>query len=82
RKYIKIHRTFIWANRFAASTSFGNNRLIYYMGGVDNWLFPKFNNSVPVAFDQGYAYQTLATNMRGFDQNIRNGNSFFVYNTE
>lgn len=82
RKYTKIHRTLIWANRIAASTSFGNNRLIYYMGGVDNWLFPKFNNSVPVATDQGYAYQTLATNMRGFDQNIRNGNSFFVFNTE
>ena len=52
------------------------------MGGVDNWLFPKFNNSIPVATDKGYTYQTLATNMRGFDQNIRNGNSFFVFNTE
>jgi len=82
RKYIKIHRTFIWANRLAASTSFGNNRLVYYMGGVDNWLFPKFNNYINIATDQNYAYQTLATNMRGFTQNIRNGNSFAVINSE
>lgn len=82
RHYQKIHRNFIWANRFAASTSFGNNRLIYYMGGVDNWLFPSFNRSTPIDFGQDYAYQTLATNLRGFNQNIRNGNTFAVINSE
>ena len=82
RNYQRIHRVIIWANRFATSTSFGNNRLIYYMGGVDNWLFPKFNTSTPIDYSQNYAYQTLATNMRGFNQNIRNGNSFAVINSE
>ena len=52
------------------------------MGGVDNWLFPKFNNNINVANDQNYAYQTLATNLRGFTQNIRNGNSFMLFNSE
>ncbi|NVO03892.1 MAG: PD40 domain-containing protein [Bacteroidetes bacterium] len=82
RKYTKIHKTFIWANRIAASTSFGDQKLVYYMGGVDNWLFPKFNSNINIAQDQNYAYQTLATNMRGFTQNIRNGNSFAVINSE
>ncbi|MBU2650302.1 MAG: hypothetical protein KKA81_05160, partial [Bacteroidetes bacterium] len=82
RNYQTIHRNIIWANRFAASTSFGNNKLIYYMGGVDNWLVPKFNNETPIDYSQHYAYQTLATNMRGFKQNIRNGNSFVLFNTE
>ncbi len=82
RHYTKIHKTFIWANRIAASTSFGKKRLIYYMGGVDNWLFPKFNSETSIAQDQNYTYQTLATNMRGFHQNIRNGNSFAVINSE
>jgi hypothetical protein len=82
RNYLKIHRTFIWANRFAASSSFGNSKLIYYMGGVDNWLNPKFNQENSVATGNDYAYQTLATNMRGFNQNIRNGNSFAVFNSE
>lgn len=82
RHYEKIHRTMILALRFAASTSFGQDKLVYYMGGVDNWLFPTFNQNTPVAQNQNYAFQTLATNMRGFDQNIRNGNSFAVINTE
>lgn len=82
RHYLRIHRVFIWANRFAASTSFGKNRLIYYMGGVDNWLAPKFDQGTPIDSEQNYAYQTLATSMRGFNQNARNGNNFFVLNSE
>jgi WD40 repeat protein len=82
RHYTKISRTFIWANRIAGSTSFGESPLIYYMGGVDNWLFPKFDVTTPIDYEQNYAYQTLATNMRGFYQNVRNGNSFLVINSE
>jgi WD40 repeat protein len=82
RHYVKIHRSLILALRLAGSTSFGHYKLIYYMGGVDNWLWPSFDQSIPVAPDQNYAFQTLATNMRGFSQNIRNGNSFVVLNTE
>jgi len=82
RYYLPIHRTFIWANRIAGSTSFGNNRLMYYMGGVDNWLLPRFNNDINIDREQNWTYQTLATNMRGFEQNIRNGNSFVVINSE
>ncbi len=82
RHYQRVHRNFIWANRLAGSTSFGNNKLIYYMGGVDNWLIPRFTRDTPIDFNQNYAYQTLATNMRGFEQNIRNGNNFVVLNSE
>ena len=52
------------------------------MGGVDNWIMAKFNNETPIDYDRGYTYQTLATNMRGFQQNIRNGNNFVVINSE
>ncbi len=88
RKYIRIHRELIWANRFAASTSFGPTKLIYYLGGVDNWMgylfnkYPMFNTSVPVTQNVNYGFQALATNMRGFTQNIRNGNNFALINSE
>jgi WD40 repeat protein len=82
RNYQRIHRSFIWANRLAASTSFGKNRLIYYLGGVDNWLSPKFEIATPIDNTMNYAYQASATNLRGFNQNVRNGNSMVVYNSE
>jgi len=82
RNYKKIHRDLIWANRFAGATSLGTDRLVYYLGGVDNWLNPQFDNSINIVKPEQYQFQTLATNLRGFKQNIRNGNNFVVWNSE
>lgn len=82
RRYDRIHRTLIWANRVSGSTSLGTDRLIYYMGGVDNWIGAQFDSNSQINNQDNYVYQTLATNMHGFDQNIRNGNSFFLLNSE
>ena len=82
RHYSKIHRTFIWANRLAFGTSFGSTRLLYYLGGTDNTFLPSFNTKQAVDTTMNFAFQTLGTNLRGFPQNIRNGNTFAVINTE
>ncbi len=82
RHYQKIHRTIVFASRVAASTSIGSQRLVYFMGGVDNWIGPKFDNSIQISPFQNYQFQTIATPMRGFHQNARNGNSFAVINNE
>ncbi|HTB32102.1 MAG TPA: hypothetical protein VK808_08760, partial [Bacteroidia bacterium] len=82
RYYKKIHRELIWANRFSAGTSFGQEHLLYYMGGVDGWFNPTFSNVTGVTPGQNYVFQSLATPLRGFDQNIRNGTNFMLYNTE
>jgi len=55
RHYERIHRDLILAVRFAGSTSLGSKRLVYYLGGVDNWLNQKIDNSTPIANDQNYA---------------------------
>jgi len=81
RYYHKIYRNFIWAGRAAADFSWGQNKLIYYLGGVDGWINPKFNHNPP-AQDQTYAFQSLAVNMRGYNQNVANGNNAFVLNSE
>lgn len=87
RYYQKIYKNFIFACRAASSTSFGPQKLVYYLGATDNWINlstsnPTFNRNIPVANQEQYAFQALATNMRGFSQNIRNGNSFCVFNNE
>ncbi len=81
RNYSQVHGPVIWANRVAIGTSFGREKLIHFLGGVDNQFIPQIDESVPIA-DENYIFQTLATNMRGFFQNARNGNSFAVINSE
>jgi hypothetical protein len=81
RYYHKIYRNFIWAGRAAGDFSWGGQKILYYLGGVDGWISPKFNNNQPAA-DQSYAFQSLTLNMRGYNQNIANGNNAVVINSE
>ncbi|MCX7955156.1 MAG: hypothetical protein N3A01_08215 [Bacteroidales bacterium] len=87
RYYQPLHRNFIFATRLAGSSSFGSAKLLYYLGSVDNWInlspnVPVFDRSVNINYSQPYAFQAIATNMRGFSQNIRNGTNFIVFNNE
>ncbi len=83
RHYLKIHRDFIWANRLAYGGSMGSDRIAYFLGGVDHWILtPRFNNNIQIKQEEKYQFQTSAVNMRGFEQNIRNGNNFAVLNSE
>lgn len=97
RAYYPIYRNFIWAGRVAADFSWGNQKLIYYLGGIDNWFmlgnnmkedkngklsYRYFNPANQPAPDVDYAFQTLAVNLRGFIQNAANGNNATVINSE
>jgi hypothetical protein len=82
RYYHKIYKNFIWANRLAGAHSGGNQKILYFMGGVDNWINSKYSEYVPVRPTENYAFQALATNLRGYEQNARNGNTYAVLNTE
>lgn len=92
RYYLPIYRNFIWAVRGAFDISWGPQKIIYYLGGVDNWLmfgdnikngkyryFIETNRPDP---DADYAFQSLAVNLRGFKQNVANGNNAAVINSE
>jgi hypothetical protein len=80
RHYLPIYRNVIWAVRGAGDFSWGSQKVVYYLGGVDNWLSPKFSNNNPPT--ENYTYQSLAVNLRGFKQNIAHGNNAFVLNSE
>jgi hypothetical protein len=82
RHYQLLDRHSIVALRLAGATSFGSEKMLYLLGGVDNWLFPQFNDNLPQPSPEEYAYRTTATNLRGFKQNIRNGHSYFLGNAE
>lgn len=82
RHYYPLYRNVIWAVRASGDFSWGNQKVIYYLGGVDGWISPKFNNANQPAPDADYAYQALALNLRGFKQNTANGNNNVVINSE
>ncbi len=82
RHYQRLDKHSILAIRAAGASSFGSEKILYFLGGVDNWLLQSFNNEIPFPGQGEFAYQTLASNLRGFRYNIRNGNNFALVNTE
>jgi hypothetical protein len=93
RHYLPIYRNIIWAVRAAGDFSWGKQKFIYYLGGVDNWLmfgnnqkengtYRFFNPDNKPDPDANYAYESLALNLRGFIQNAANGNNALVINSE
>jgi len=87
RFYVPIHRSLIFAGRFAASASYGTGKLLYYLGSVDNWInfssdVPTFDQTVRIDENASYIFQAVATDMRGFVQNARNGTKFAITNAE
>jgi hypothetical protein len=81
RHYERVMRHSVLAVRLAGATSFGEQKTLYILGGVDNQLLANFNNDVTIPAGD-YAFQTLAANMRGFERNIRNGTSNLLINAE
>jgi len=82
RHYIPLLNKAVLAFRGAGATSFGSEKMLYYLGGMENWLLPKFDNSIPVPDQTDFAYKANVFQLRGFNNNIRNGATFLVSNTE
>lgn len=82
RHYLKIYKSFIWANRLAFASSLGEQKVVYFLGGTENWLVPQYNEEINVDEEIDYVYKSAAVNLRGFDQNIRNGASYALVNSE
>jgi len=93
RHYLQLYRNIIWAVRAAGDFSWGNQKIIYYLGGVDNWLmfgpnqkdngvYRYFDPATQPDPDNDYAYESLAVNLRGYKQNVANGNNALVINSE
>jgi hypothetical protein len=87
RYYLKIYKQMILASRASFATSLGNDKMIHYLGGLDNSLLSiqSGNNpavQAPIDPKANYVYQTIESPMRGFTANSRNGSSYALINAE
>jgi len=82
RNYTTIYKNTILASRIATGISDGSAKLLYYLGGVDNPLTNSREQGPPPRNINEYAFQTLATNLRGYKQQALNGSSYAIINEE
>jgi hypothetical protein len=82
RHYQRLDRRSILALRLAGAANFAEQKILYYLGGADNSLIPRFNEDIPPPAGESFVFSTLANPMRGFDLNIRNGSNYLLGNAE
>ena len=82
RQYYRLMKKTTLALRLAGQTSFGKEKNIYFLGGMENWYFSNESNLVSLPENDEYAYKILVANLRGFGYNARNGSTFLVMNNE
>lgn len=82
RHYLPVLNHSIIALRAAGAKSMGSEKILYYAGGVENWIIPKFEENNPLPQGSDFAYKAVAGHLRGFKHNARNGTSFLLTNAE
>ena len=82
RHYQRILKRSIIALRIAGATNFGQQKILYYLGGADNSVINNFNDGIPTPQTGEFFFQDLANPLRGFDINIRNGGTYVLSNAE
>ncbi len=82
RHYERILRRSVLALRVAAATNYGQQKILYYLGGADNSVINTFNDAIPTPQTGEFVFQDLANPLRGFDINIRNGGTYTLANAE
>lgn len=82
RHYQRVLKWSVLAARIAGASSFGQEKILYMLGGTDNWLFQSFDETIPLPPADEFVYRSVATNARGFKLNVRNGNTYALFNAE
>lgn len=62
--------------------SAGQNKVLYNLGQVDNAVTPRIDSNVHFAQNAPYAFQMLATPLRGHLQNQLYGDRFMLFNAD
>ncbi len=82
RHYLSLDNKTILAIRTTAAASMGKLKMLYALGGMENWVFPRYAEAIPLPESDNFTYQILAAPLRGFRNNIRNGSNFALVNAE
>lgn len=65
-----------------AGYSGGESKILYNFGGLDHNIVPRVDTSVRFGQDAGYAFQTLVTPFRGYEQNSIYGSRYSLLNLD
>lgn len=82
RLHIPVLTKSVFANRCYVNTSFGKERILYHVGGTENWIIPKYEDQSALETSGEYTYSALATEVRSYGYGARKAGSVFGISSE
>jgi hypothetical protein len=82
RNHLPVLSKSVFSNRCYTYASFGHDRMLYHVGGTENWLIPEYENQTPLPTSGEYVYSALATEVRGYGYGARKAGSVFGFSSE
>ena len=82
RRYFKLARGYNLVLRLAGGASVGKHPQLFFVGGIDNWLNPRFSRRLAVDQPEQIYFSTFVTPLRGGDFYEKTGNRFALVNFE
>ncbi len=82
RKYFMLSKQYQFAFRATAGASFGKNAQQFFLGGMDNWINPKYRLGKRISNIEDIFFSEFITPLRGAFYYERTGNRFFLINSE
>lgn len=71
-----------FSQRVFSNISLGSQRILYHVGGTENWLVPQYESQNPLTTQGDYVYSALSTEVRGHGYGARKAASVFGYTAE
>jgi len=80
--HLPLYRYITLVAQVQSGYSAGDKKVLYTLGGVDNNVTPKVDSAVHFSQAVPYAFQSLATPLRGYLQNSTYGNQYALLNAD
>lgn len=82
RLHLPVLSKSVFSNRCYVNSSFGRDRILYHVGGTENWLIPKYEDQTAIQTSGQYVYSALATEVRSYGYGARKASSVFGFSSE
>ena len=82
RFHLPVLTKSVFANRCYVNASFGRERILYHVGGTENWLIPQYEDQSALQTSGEYIYSALATEVRSYGYGARKASSVFGFSSE
>jgi len=83
RTYFRLGKSYSLAVRLSGGASFGTTPTKFIIGGVANWINPRFEGGyIPITEAQDFIFLTTGVPLRGYNYNAGLGSRYALFNLE